>query len=210
MPRRAARIALVFAGLSLVSLATLSCNTSGLKRVFMAPDSQGTISRDAYVAGSPIFCIADVAIGDPQATVEVSMQPVSVNGKPTGLPPLLIGEIIPGRFSGKLATEFPRAAVQAIPDARDPGKFTIETTAQAPGLYRCVVKLDDELDYAEFAVLPGQQATNDPNAPQPGACSKDTVASCPLAGGSGMVRCCTPAGACGTGPEGTGFCYPSK
>lgn len=202
---RAGTIGLVFALLS------LSCNTSGLKRVFMAPDSQGTISRDAYVAGSPIFCIADVAIGDPQATVEVSMQPVSVNGKPTGLPPLVVGELIPGRYTGKLAIEFPKASIQAIPDPRDPNKFTTSTTAQAPGLYRCVVKLDDELDYAEFAVLPGQGPTQDPNAPLPGACSAETVAACPLSGNaSGVVRCCTSAGACGTGPEGTGFCYPSK
>ncbi|MFO0670631.1 MAG: hypothetical protein U0235_13535 [Polyangiaceae bacterium] len=195
-----------------LAAATLAsaCNTSGLKKVYMAPDSQGTIDRLSFVAGAPIFCIADVAIGDPKATVQVSMQPVSVNGKPTGLPPLVLGEHIPGKFTGKIATEFPKTTIQAVPDPRDPNKFVTSQAAQAPGIYRCVVRVDDELDYTDFAVTPGQQPTQDPNAPTPGDCRPETVGNCPLVGGGNVVRCCTQSGACGTGPEGTGFCYPSN
>jgi hypothetical protein len=199
-------------GLVVACLASMlaSCNTSGLKKVYMAPDSQGLIERTEFVAGTPLFCIADVAIGDPKATLKVSMQPVSLAGTPTGLPLLLIGEHAPGRFSGKIATEFPKSTIQAIPDPREPNKFTTSSSAQTPGLYRCFVELDDERDYVDFTLLPGQQPTDEPNAPKPGACSAETVGACPLVnGGSDIVRCCTATGACGSGPLGTGFCYPS-
>lgn len=187
-----------------------ACNTSGVKKVYMAPDSQGLIERTQFVAGTPIFCIADVAIGDSKVTLDVSMQPVSLAGTPTGLRPLLIAEHAPGKFSGKIATEFPKSSIQAVPDAREPNKFVTSTTAQTPGLYRCVLRLDEELDFVDFELLPGQQPTQEPNAPKPGACSAETVGACPLtASGKDIVRCCTPTGACGSGPLGTGFCYAS-
>lgn len=207
---RVSRRVLGLAVAAVASLPALSCNTSGLKSVYMAPDEGGTIDRLQFIAGTAVYCIADVAIGDPKATLKISMQPVILNGAPTRLPPLVVGERIPGRFSGKVATEFPKISIQAIPDPRDPQAFTTTQSTQAPGRYRCIVELDDELDFTDFEILPGSAPTNDANAPAPGECKNETVAKCPLSGGgAGTVRCCTAQGACGTGPQGTGFCYPS-
>ena len=63
-------------------LLALSCNTSGLKRVYIAPDSQGTVERTQFAAGAPIFCVADVAIGDAKVGVRVSMRPTAIGGQP--------------------------------------------------------------------------------------------------------------------------------
>lgn len=201
----------LFASLAGVATLVVSCKTSGLRRVYISPTSDGLVERAEYAAGAPIYCIAEVVIGDPQTTVEVSMQPLTVGGQPTGLNPLLIAEHLPGKFTGPIATEFPKPSIQAIADPRDPATFTTGTATQTPGgTYRCVVQVDTELEYKEFTVLAGEAPTQDPNAPVPGNCKAETVSSCPLtSAASGIVRCCTATGSCGTGPAGTGFCYAS-
>jgi hypothetical protein len=193
------------------ALVSIGCNTSGLRRVYMSPDSSGTAERLEFAAGAPAFCIAEIALGDPNVSLKVSMQPLVVNGEKVNLPRLLIAEHLPGKFSGKIATEFPKLTPQAVPDPRDPNQFVAVPPTPAAGRYRCIAELDDEVDWVEFAVNAGEQPSIDPNAPAPGACRAETVASCPLTNPApNIVRCCTQVGTCGTGPKGTGFCYPSN
>ncbi len=86
----------------------------------------------------------------------------------------------------------------------------VQQPAQTAGKYRCEIQLADEKKSIDFVILPGGIAEPPPDTltPRVGMCNGDPVANCvdPMKGPN-ILRCCTSANACGTGPKGTPFCY---
>ena len=197
-------------------LAHASCNTTGLRRVYISPDQGGERdTRQQYHQGDEIFCVAEYASGRKNATIRIFFQPVEVPPKnplnPKAFPPVLVAEGATDQSeSASTSAQFPVPTIQVRYDTSGKALPLEESPAQTPGKYQCVVELEGETQVAQFVIAQGaDQSPTNPGAPPIGACNKDTLEACPDPSppDPNIIKCCNLSGTCGHGPIGTGFCY---
>jgi len=197
-------------------LAHASCNTTGLRRVYITPDQGGDRdNRQQYYQGDDIFCFAEYASGRKNATIRVFFQPVEVPPKnvlnPKQFPPVLVFEgATDTSENGSVSGQFPVPTIQVRYDTNGKPLPLEESPAETPGKYQCIVELEGETQSAQFVISQGSDVSSTtPGAPPIGGCSKDTLEACPDPSppDPSIVKCCNASGSCGHGPVGTGFCY---
>lgn len=221
--KRIAVLGLVGTGLSLSS-----CASNGFAGdIYMSPDTDGKRTQTNffadYVESPAIYAIIPIVSGRADYTLTASVQVRSIGKDKVDFPPIVVYQDDPGLAQTKtdVSVQFPDPPEVDVLNPADPLTPLKLKPPRAVGRFQFIATMGGDTETVNFAILPPAiTPLPDPNAgtpnaePPAGSCSDQgdgtspaSITRCPAPTQLHSVICCTAAGNCGTGVEGTGLCY---
>ncbi len=221
--KRIAVLGLVGTGLSLSS-----CASNGFAGdIYMSPDDDGKRTQtnffSDYVESPAIYVIIPIVSGRKDYTLTATVKVRSIGKDPVDFPPILVYQDDPGLAQTKteVSVQFPDPPAVEVANPADPLTPLKIKPPRAIGRFQFIATMGGDTETVNFAILPPTiKALPDPNdgtpnaKPPDGSCSDQgdpttpaSITRCPQPTQLHSVVCCTSAGNCGTGVEGTGLCY---
>ncbi|MEO8801335.1 MAG: hypothetical protein ABI551_25825 [Polyangiaceae bacterium] len=221
--KRIAVLGLVGTGLTLSS-----CASNGFAGdIYMSPDNDGQRTQtnffSDYVETPAIYVIIPYVSGRKDFTLTASVKVRSIGKDQVDFPPIIVYQDDPGvaQTGAQLSIQFPDPPEIDVLNTADPTTPLKIKPPRAVGRFQFIATMNGDTETVNFAILPPAiTPLPDPNAgtpnakPPDGSCSDQgdstsppSITRCPPPSQLHSIICCTSAGNCGTGVDGTGLCY---